>query len=391
VRIMNITKSLEEGIEKFYAKIWNDEKISSRPLWAVIVIPLVLSTLSVWLKLTFLNSALPPFLSFFVVVMFCICYSGIRGALIAVAITMIFSIALVIAAKGKLGEYASLSAFPVLFYFIETIFFIALMHRAQVTEKRCRLQYDNLLKIKNEIQERENRHEDFVHMATHELKTPVTVLKAYLQLASMKMQIPPSDLAIHELATIEEFRQLIEKMDIQLEKLVNLINDLSESSRVKSGALNYQMKPFDVVECVNNCVDGFKAAYTEASIDCTLNNFKLLVNGDNARVEQVILNLLSNAVKYTSGIPKIHISCTQEGEKVYVRVKDQGLGIPTNIQPAIFDRFFRVDSPEVKRSPGLGLGLYICADIIKSHDGEIGVHSVLNEGSTFWFSLPLLR
>jgi signal transduction histidine kinase len=386
---MNITKLVEEGIEKFYGKIWSDEKIRGRSVWALVIIPLVLSTVSVWLKLTFLNSALPPFLSFFVVVMFCICYGGIKGALIAVAITMAYSIALVVAADGKLGEYAGFSAIPILLYLLETIFFIALIHRAQVTEKRCKMQYDDLLKIKNEIQERENRQEDFVHMATHELKAPVTVLKAYLQLASMKMQSQKAELTNQQHGVIEDFRQLAEKMNFQLEKLVNLINDLSESSRVRSGALNYKMEPFDIVSCVKFCVDGFKAAHPEAYIDCALSDSSLLVNGDEARLEQVILNLLSNAVKYTSGIPKILVSCVQEGGKLFVRVKDQGLGIPANIQPAIFDRFYRVDSPEVKRSPGLGLGLYICADIIKSHQGEIGVESILNDGSTFWFSIPL--
>jgi len=386
---MNITKSLEDKVAKFYPVVWDNEKIASRPVWAVVLISIVLSAICVGFKVLLLDSKLPPFLSFFVVVMLCVCYAGMKGALISITVTLVYSIALVIAADGKFEEFPGLSFLPILLYFVETIFFTALLHRAQITEQRCKMQYEDLLKTKNEIQERENKHEDFVHMATHELKAPVTVLKAYLQLAAMKIKSSPPSAQHQTASPINDFVQLAVKMNFQLEKLETLINDLSESSTVKSGALNYQMRVFNLVACVNDCVGGFQAAHPSATIDCRLSKSELLVSGDESRLEQVILNLLSNAVKYAKGIPKILVSCEQEGQKVFVRVKDDGLGIPTHMQPAVFDRFYRVNSPEVKKAPGLGLGLYICAEIIQQHHGEIGVESILNDGSTFWFSLPL--
>lgn len=235
----------------------------------------------------------------------------------------------------------------------------------------------------------EETQEDVVHMATHELKAPVTVLKAYLQLAAMKMKVTEPAVKNQTEGLLEDFAELSGKMNLQLEKLVNLINDLSESSRIKSGSLTYQMKPFDIISCIKDCIAGFQAAYPKAEITYRISGSGLMLNGDESRLEQVLLNLLSNAVKYSEGVPKILVDCERKDENVLIQVSDQGLGIPESFHTSVFERFFRVDSPEMKKFPGLGLGLYICAKIIKFHNGEIGVKSSLNEGSTFWFSIPL--
>lgn len=385
---MNITKALEKWLAYSYQKIFDNGKIAKRPVWVIWLLPLVLCALAVWFKFSVLGSESPPFLVFFVVVTLSASYGGIRGAFIGSVVTTVYALLLHFF-MVKDGELVRVFSFlQVLLYFCQCIFLTALLHRFHRNEQRCAIQYNEALKAKQEVQEREKLHEDFVHMATHELKAPVTVLKAYLQLAEMKIKTPEAAQSESGGKAIPQFMELVSKMNFQLDKLVSLINDLLESTRIKAGALNCQMAPFDIARCVNDCVEGFKAAAPEASIDFSMPTQKLVVNGDEARIEQVILNLLSNAVKYSPGNAVVNVTCEQIDSRVFVRVEDKGIGIPHDMKKSIFTRFVRVKSPEMSKFPGLGLGLYICAEIVSVHGGEIDVESVIGQGSTFWFALP---
>jgi signal transduction histidine kinase len=386
---MNITKALERWLAYSYQKIWDNGKIAKRPVWLIWIIPILLCALAMWFKLSVLGSGSPPFLLFFVVVTLTASYGGIRGAFIGTVVTTVFALLLhFFWMKGE--ELIRVFSFlQILLYFCQCIFLTALLHRFHRNEQRCAIQYNEALKAKQEIQEREKLHEDFVHMATHELKAPVTVLKAYLQLAEMKIKMPDTPPAEPIGKALPQFMELVSKMNFQLDRLVSLINDLLESTRIKAGALNCQMEPFNIVSCLHDCVEGFKAAEPEAFIDCSLPSGRVIVNGDESRIEQVILNLLSNAVKYSPVKPIVHVSCEQIDGRVYIRIKDQGIGIPNDMKKSVFTRFVRVKSPEMSKFPGLGLGLYICAEIINVHDGEIDVESILGKGSTFWFALPV--
>ncbi len=385
---MNITKSLESWIAYSYQRVWNNRKIATRPLWAICSIPVILSIVGVWFKLEFLESDSPPFLYFFVVVTLSACYGGIKGALTGSIVTTFFSFCLFFIIDGQEDIVWAFRFLQTVLYFGQCLFLTGLLHQFNRNEERSTAQYDAVLKAKQEIQDREKIHEDFVHMATHELKAPVTVLKAYLQLAEMKINVANQQHDQRPEDKMPQFSELVRKMNTQLDKLVTLINDLLESTRVKAGALNYQMQPFSIAMCIRDCVEGFKAAQPEAIIDCEIRATQPLVLGDESRIEQVILNLLSNAVKYSPGTPKVLVVCEQVGQSIFIRVKDHGLGIPDEMKSSVFERFFRVKSPEMQKYPGLGLGLYICAEIIKGHQGRIGVESELNKGSTFWFSLP---
>jgi len=386
---MNITRSLEKWLAYSYQKIWDNGQIAKRPIWLIFLIPLLLSAGGAWFKVSVLESGAPPFLFFFVVVTISACFGGIRGAFIGSTLTTLFALVLHFFWSEDAEIVRIFSFLQVLLYFCQCLFLTALLHRFHRNEQRCAIQYNEALKAKQEIQAREKQHEDFVHMATHELKAPVTVLKAYLQLADMKIKGSKTtndhETGIH----IPQFMALVGKMNFQLDRLVSLINDLLESTRIKAGALHCELEAFDVLQCVSDCVEGFKAAQPEALIDCSLPGGKLMVMGDEARIEQVILNLLSNAVKYSPGQAVVQMICERVGNWVFIRVKDQGMGIPEEMRSAVFSRFVRVKSPEMSKMPGLGLGLYICAEIIKAHSGELDVESELGKGSTFWFSLPV--
>lgn len=388
---MNITKALETWISYSYQKVWNNSKIATRPLWMICSIPVLLSLIGVWFKINILKSDTPPFLYFFVVVMLSACYGGIKGALISSIVTTLFSFIFLFISETKPDLAWVFRLLQTALYFGQCLFLTGILHWFIRNEERSLAQYNAVLRAKQEIQDREKVHEDFVHMATHELKAPVTVLKAYIQLAEMKIELENGLDEQHPGSKILQFKELVLKMNGQLDRLVTLINDLLESTRIQSGALHYQMKLFNLGGCVRACVEGFKAAQPEAIIECDIRTTQTAVLGDESRIEQVILNLLSNAVKYSPGTPKVLVICEQVGQSIFMRVKDHGLGIPEEMKSLVFDRFFRVKSPEMEKLPGLGLGLYICSEIIKSHNGQIGVESALNYGSTFWFSLPAVN
>jgi signal transduction histidine kinase len=385
---MNFTKSVEAWIGNIYKKIWDNNKIAKRPLWFIIGIPVILAGASVWFKLQYFETYSPPYLSFFVVVMVSACYGGIRGALIGSVITTGFALVLYVAAVEIHDDSLILNFLQILLYFFESVFFTALLHRFKLIEVTNRQQYEIVSSAKTEIQDRERIHEDFVHMATHELKAPVTVLKAYLQLAEMKLKSTDAIVLPDVQTQTLQFNDLVGKMNFQLNKLVSLINDLLDSTKIKSGVLSCQMALFDLVKCIKDCVDGYSATQPEASIYFSQTSSNLNILGDHTRIEQVLLNLLSNAVKYANGKPEVLVTCEQKEDNIYVYVKDNGIGIPDGLRSEVFNRFYRVSSPEMRKFQGLGLGLYISAEIIKSHNGEIGVYSELGKGSTFWFSIP---
>jgi len=235
------------------------------------------------------------------------------------------------------------------------------------------------LELKYEQQlAREKSHEDFVHMAVHELKSPVTVLKAYLQMMGMKL-------------TREEQRTLlstIEKMDVQLDRITHLISDLLDGTRAGLGTLHCLMNDFDINESARICIASLKAAHTDFVVELETDPSEPVAYGDRERIEQVMNNLLTNAVKYSPGEKYVKLQ-TRLGEgQIVVTVTDHGMGIPEHKQRLVFDQFYRVDTGGGKKVPGLGLGLFICADIIRKHNGRIGVSSREGEGSAFWFSLP---
>jgi len=220
------------------------------------------------------------------------------------------------------------------------------------------------------------RKDEFISIASHELKTPLTTIKAYVQLLDRSI---PSD---------DPTRMYVERTLAQVQKLDNLIVDLLDLSKIESGKLKFNKKMFSFETTVSNAVEMIRQTYPDYSV---LRNgaADVEIYGDEMRIEQVIINFLTNAVKYSPDVKDIQLEAAVDpAGSVSVRVKDYGIGIRKEHQSDIFSKFYRVEE-SAGRFQGLGIGLYICAEIIRRHEGAYGVESEPGHGSTFYFSLPM--
>lgn len=226
-----------------------------------------------------------------------------------------------------------------------------------------------------EQKEMEQRKDDFISIASHELKTPVTSLKASLQLLN-KMKDSPSPVMLPK---------LIEQANRSMEKVNSLIEDLLNANRMSAGQLHLNKAIFTVSEMLAGCCNHVRSAGIHELIFQGDKTLKLYA--DEHQIDQVVVNFVNNAVKYASGSKNIYLITEKVNDLVKVSVKDTGPGIDADMLPNLFSRYYRADYSG-KQYSGLGLGLYISAEIIKRHGGEIGVDSEPGKGSTFWFTLP---
>lgn len=222
------------------------------------------------------------------------------------------------------------------------------------------------------------KKDEFISMASHELKTPVTSLKAYTQIMMMTFEDEGNTMA----------SSMLTKMDKQINKLTGLIADLLDASKANSGQLNFQNENFDFNELVQEVTDEIQRTSTTHQIKLELAKTET-INGDRSRIAQVIMNLLSNAIKYSPNSNRVIITTAANENKIKFCVEDFGIGIPSSQQNKLFTRFFRVSNERTNTFPGLGLGLFISNEIIKRHSGAIDFKSEEGEGSTFCFSIPL--
>jgi len=217
--------------------------------------------------------------------------------------------------------------------------------------------------------------DDFISVASHELKTPITSLKAAIQLLDRIKDNPG-----------ERLPKLIEQANRSMDKVSNLIEELLNASKITSGQMHINLATFNLVSVVSDSYQHI-AAKDKAKIKLT-GSSSLMVNGDPVRIEQVVVNFINNAIKYAPESKQILIHIESDANYAKLSVTDHGPGIISEKLPHLFDRYYRIDDSGQQYS-GLGLGLYICAEIIKKHNGEISATSELGKGSTFWFSLPL--
>jgi two-component system, OmpR family, phosphate regulon sensor histidine kinase PhoR len=217
--------------------------------------------------------------------------------------------------------------------------------------------------------------DEFISVASHELKTPITSLKLALQVLT-RMKDNPSTV---------KMPQMIDQANRSLDKVSVLIADLLNVSKVNEGQLILNKTWFTISKVVEDCCYHIRAAGDYAIH--TTGDLELQVFADVDRIDQVITNLVNNAVKYAPKSKQIGVNLSKEGDMVKVAVSDKGPGIPHDKLPFLFDRYYRADASGNQLS-GLGLGLYIGAEIIKKHGGQIGVTSEIGVGSTFWFTLP---
>jgi signal transduction histidine kinase len=193
----------------------------------------------------------------------------------------------------------------------------------------------------------------------------------------------------------ENFRQvgdkrsveLLGKMNDQVDRLTTLIVDLLDFTRIEGGKLQFREESYDLNGLLTDVIEEMQRTSLQHKIIKKLDK-TVHIWGDRYRTGQVLINLLSNAIKYSPNAKKIIVSSKVEKKKITVFVQDFGIGIEKKMVGKVFERFFRVTEPTLNTFPGLGLGLYIAAEIISRQGGEIGAKSVKGKGSTFWFSLP---
>lgn len=221
------------------------------------------------------------------------------------------------------------------------------------------------------------KKDEFMSIASHELKTPITSIKGFLQFASR----------LAERKSFDNIFDFLNKAESQVSKLTRLVDDLLDVTKIQAGKITFSVSHFNIQDVINEAIDGVQGSLKGQEIIADVTDCH--ISGDRYRIEQVISNLLSNAIKYSPGSKKIEINARCHDNLLRVSVKDQGIGIPKDKAKLIFDRFFRVEESSARFS-GLGLGLYISAQIIERHHGNIGVNSEVNEGSEFWFEIPIV-
>lgn len=237
----------------------------------------------------------------------------------------------------------------------------------------------NLVGVTQDISDKkvhEQRRDDFLSIASHELKTPITALKGNIQILDR----------LKETLNSPNAERLITSSKKVIEKVTTLVDDLLNISRYTEGKLQLEktkFKPWELLEmcCAHIRADNFHELKLEGDKELT-------VVADEHRIDQVVTNFVNNAVKYAPNVKEILLKVERVDNDVRISVKDYGPGMPNEQLPYLFDRYWRADRSSRDYS-GLGLGLFICAEIIRNHQGKIGALSEPGKGSEFWFTLPL--
>jgi len=232
--------------------------------------------------------------------------------------------------------------------------------------------FNNLMQ---QVSENQRRKDEFIGIASHELKTPLTSVKGYLEL-------------LRGIEDREPNKQFTQKASESVGKLEKLINDLLDVSKIQSGQLELTKQVFDMDTLLDETIASFQMISKSHLIIKGSDPIRAKVMADKQRIEQVLFNLLSNAVKYSPGEKKVIVASTKTDGELVIKVRDFGVGVLKEEQLNIFERFYRSKNTSIHIS-GFGLGLYICMDIIKRHGGKMWVETE-NKGSSFYFSLPLI-
>lgn len=237
-------------------------------------------------------------------------------------------------------------------------------------------------KIARDISERkkaEQKKNDFIAMVSHELKTPLTSLTAVVQLMQLKLKDDKDNPVTGPLKNANR----------QVKKMANMINGFLNISRLDSGKMRIEKSDFSLNDLIHEAVEETRLVSGSDYSFLFEESEQVNVVADRDKISSVILNLLSNAVKYSSRSTAITINCKIVNDKARVSVSDQGMGIAPEDQKKLFDRFYRVENNETKHISGFGIGLYLSAEIVRQHGGEIWVESEPGKGATFYFELPV--
>jgi two-component system sensor histidine kinase VicK len=250
--------------------------------------------------------------------------------------------------------------------------------KAYYNENGKALYITGALMDNTELKEDELRKNDFIGMVSHELKTPLTSLTALVQMLQLRANKNEDSFSAGAL----------DKANRQVKKMNTMINGFLNISRLESGKIQIHKTDFNLPELVEELIEELKLTVSHHHIifePCET----IIVNADRDKIVSVISNLLTNAIKYSPKADLVQVTCRQSDGFIQISVKDEGMGIKTKDQERLFERYYRADNPESQQIAGFGLGLYLSAEIIYRHGGEIWVESEPAKGSTFYFTLPL--
>lgn len=238
----------------------------------------------------------------------------------------------------------------------------------------------NTINIVTDITERvqiDKMKSEFVSTVSHEIRTPLTVMLALSQL-----------LLTNNTLSEEKLQKYYNTMYTETKRLTNLVNDFLDIQRMESGKQILNKEKICLVDVVEEVVSLYEANEThELIVDMDKADYSPIF-ADAQKMVQLLTNLVSNAIKYSPESREIKIIIRELETEIKVSVVDRGLGIPEDSIPMLFTKFYRVDNSDHRKVGGTGLGLVICKEIVKAHDGNIGVSSKLNEGSEFYFTIP---
>jgi signal transduction histidine kinase len=223
---------------------------------------------------------------------------------------------------------------------------------------------------------------DFIGMISHELRTPLTAIAGYAECLE-------DDLAGTLTAPQREFVRAIQAGEGRIRAIVE---DLLDFARLEAGTFKLACQPTDVVAVTRAELALLEpvAAAAHVQLDVQMAASSLTVQADPMRLSQVLLNLIGNAVKFTPAGGKVSVEVGADGSDARVRVRDTGIGIAPEHLDKVFDRFFQVDAGATRVRGGAGLGLAIAKSLVERQGGRIGVESEVGQGTTFWFTLPLV-
>ena len=231
-----------------------------------------------------------------------------------------------------------------------------------------------------ELKKAEGIRSEFTANVSHELKTPLTSIKGFTEMLSSGMVASP-----------EDQKRFITMIGVEVDRLIDLINDILKLSELESVAIDQCSERTDVLEVAKETADLLAPAAREGGVSLSVSGLSAMVAVPRSRVKELLLNLMSNGIKYTEKGGKVDAAIQLKDNQAVITVTDNGIGIPAEAQSRVFERFYRVDKGRARKNGGTGLGLAIVKHIVQLYGGTVALESEVGKGSTFTVTLPLAK